>query len=140
MSSRLSMVLLAILAGMCACDGAGKRYATLADAQASGIIARGWLPDVLPSSAHNIRVSTDLDLNTSAGEFSFAPAEFDALLPRLQPYVKAKHPFTAGFDVKIAGHMAAGYPALQYKEEDSIWVFLCRPKSGHCDYTMWLER
>jgi hypothetical protein len=134
------LALITLTAAVCGCDTVTSRYDTLAQAQADGVFGRGWLPDVLPPSSHDIRVSNDLDLNTSEGVFFFAPKEFAVLQARLTPWSKSAHPFTSSFDSEIERHTAAGYPASEYSDDDSTWVFLCKPDRGECTYTMWLRR
>src|SRR5688500_8592456 len=56
-------------------DVVDNRYSSLADARADHLFERGWLPDILPASAHDIRTTNNLDLNLSEGEFSFKPVE-----------------------------------------------------------------
>ncbi len=58
----------AILA-LSSCEKVTKRYATLDDARRDRLFERGWLPDILPPSARDIRVTSDLDVNSSEGEF-----------------------------------------------------------------------
>ena len=69
------------------------RYATLADARADELFGRGWLPDILPSSARQIRTSNDLDVSTSEGEFRFAPRDYEQLSSHLRPYTEVENPF-----------------------------------------------
>src|SRR5689334_20330201 len=106
-------------------------------APADNLFGRGWLPEILPPSSHDILVSNDLDVSTSEGEFFFAPTEFALLEAKLHPFSKPAHPFTSAFDSEIERHTAAGYPAYEYSDDESIWVFLCKPKHGECTYTMW---
>jgi hypothetical protein len=137
-ASALALITLAV--AVTGCDTVTSRYDTLSQARADGIFGRGWLPDVLPPSSHDIRVSNNLDINTSEGAFSFAPAEFALLQARLGPLSKLAHPFTSAFDSAIERHTAEGYPAHEYSDDDSTWIFLCKPERGECTYTMWLRR
>lgn len=45
------------------CDVQTNRYATTHAARADGVFERGWIPDVLPPSAHGIVETHDLDTN-----------------------------------------------------------------------------
>jgi hypothetical protein len=101
---------------------------------------RGWLPEILPPSSRDIRVSNDLELNTSEGEFRFASPDFALMQAELKPFSNPKHPFTRVFDWRIDSHIAAGHPAYQYEQDRSTWVFLCKPAQGQCTYTMWSQR
>ena len=142
MNSRL--VVAAAVVAMVSCDSllgdvVKSKYDTLQAAKADELFARGWLPDALPPSTHDISVSNDLDLNTSVGEFSFSPTEFELLRTKLRPYDEPNHPFTDSFDAEIGRHVQAGYPVYQYIEDRSTWIFLCKPAVGICEYTMWLR-
>ncbi len=134
----LIIVLLTLTLAACG-DVVTSRYATLQDARADQLFERGWLPDLLPPSAHDIRTSNNLDLNTSSGEFSFSPADSKLLAARLSPYASPQCPFV-NLDSEVKSHLGRGYPAYQYFEDHTTWVFLCRPERGECDYVMWLSR
>jgi hypothetical protein len=54
-------------------------YATIAEATAEGAVARGWVPQGLPSGTREIREAHDLDSSRRWGLFDFPPAEADAL-------------------------------------------------------------
>jgi hypothetical protein len=53
---------LPVLFGCAPSDWVSDSYATLEEAEADGLFARGWLPDLLPASATNIRTEINLDL------------------------------------------------------------------------------
>ena len=59
-------------------------YATRAEAEAGGAIAKGWVPAGVPPSTHDIREAHDADTNRRWGLFNFAPADGDALRAILQ--------------------------------------------------------
>jgi len=48
-------------------------------ADASGLIERGWIPELLPPSASDIHVKYDVDSNEAVVSFSYAPADEDDL-------------------------------------------------------------
>jgi hypothetical protein len=137
----LVFIVLAVLTAVWAIprDAVTSRYATLQEARADRLFKRGWLPDLLPPSTHDLRVSAHVDLNNATGEFHFSPAEFNAFGRNLGPYTKPKSPFT-GFADSVDAHLRRGYPALQYVTENNTWVFLCKPEQGICSYAMWLSR
>lgn len=120
-------------------DVVTSRYTTLAAARADNLFSRGWLPDILPPSATNIRTSNNLDINTSDGEFSFVPSEYSLLTARVQPYKTMRTPF-ANFGKDATRMQCKGFLLSTYAEEDSIWVFFCKPAKGYCEYSMWLRR
>jgi hypothetical protein len=120
-------------------DVVTSRYESLHDARADQLFGRGWLPDILPPSAGNIRTSNNLDLNTSEGEFSFAISEYAAFAARLQPYGAIDAPFV-NFEGKVEQMRADGFHPAVFEDESSTWIFFCNPEGGHCVYTMWLRR
>jgi hypothetical protein len=96
------------------CDDVTSRYATLDDARSDGLYEGGWLPDILPSSAYDIRVTNDLDVNTSEGEFWFDPADFPSFAAQFQSF----------------------YPPFEYSADGHTWVFFCDSANGPCYYSM----
>jgi len=132
-------VLAALVMGVCACDDVSKRYATLQDAKADDMSAKGWLPEVLPPSSRDLRISINLDLNVSFGEFHFDPGEFKLLVSRLHPYARSHSPFV-NFDDKVKDFVEDGYPVYEFTEDGSKWVFFCKPDRAVCTYSMWVSR
>jgi hypothetical protein len=53
-------------------------YANLPAARQSGIIERGWVPELLPSNSKDITEIHNLDANTGTGTFRFPSADLDA--------------------------------------------------------------
>lgn len=95
---------------------------------------------MLPPSANTIRVTNDLDLNTSEGEFHFDPREFDRLRVRLEPYAEFdESPLMRSVD-EVRAHQRRGLATLQYRRDRQYWVFLCDPRQGVCEYMMGPER
>lgn len=119
------------------CDVVTNRYDSIAEARRDRLFERGWLPDILPASAGRILVSNDLDINTSEGEFFFAPDDFSSFQARLSSDVPTRTPFAdwAGF---VSRHAAKDYSARAFSGNGSTWVFLCHGGIGHCVYRMWL--
>jgi hypothetical protein len=110
-----SIIFAAAFLSLSSCDVVTSRYATLDDARRDRLFERGWLPVVLPASARDIKVSNDLDLNHSQGEFSFDHADFAAFAARLR---------------------ARDGKTFEYTEGKYTWVFSCNSKRGHCRYSM----
>lgn len=61
-----------------------KTYKNLQEAKNDSLFKRGWLPDILPPSAYNINISTNLDTNESKGCFFIKENEFDLFLSKLK--------------------------------------------------------
>jgi hypothetical protein len=113
-------------------------YASLQEAHADQLFERGWLPDILPPSAHDIRTSNNLDLNTSVGGFYFASADYDQFASHLAPYVSMEAPFDR-FEQKVQRKRARGFAPGVFVDENSVWVFMCKAREGYCEYDMWLK-
>ena len=114
-------------------------YRSLEAARADRLFDRGWLPDILPPSAHSIRTSNNLDLNTSEGQFSFSASEYPSFAAQLQPYRPVVAPFVA-FDEGVTKMKHKGFQPLIYEVDGTVWVFFCKPGNGYCEYDMWLRR
>jgi hypothetical protein len=114
-------------------------YATLADAKRDEVFGRGWLPNILPTSATSIRTSNNLDINTSEGQFYFDSRDAQIFFGQLRPYSRTDNPF-ADYSKKLRRMEAKGYTAYEFSNDYSVWVFLCDSKKGHCVYDMWPKR
>ena len=112
-------------------------YPTLADARADNLFAKGWLPEVLPASTHSIRTDNNVEMSTSEGVFSFAPADFALLKGHLAPLHSVPARFRYREDT-IKKKIEKGFEPFTYQEDKTIWVFLCRPE-GTCEYHMIYE-
>lgn len=118
-------------------DVATSRYATLNDAREDGLFGRGWLPDILPASSHSIRIENNLDLNTSAGEFSFSPPDHAALASRLRPFDSSLGTISADLKMEVQKVQRRGFQPGIFVEDDTSWLFFCQPERGYCEYIMW---
>jgi hypothetical protein len=127
--------LLVILLAGCS-DPVTERYATIEDARKAGLFERGWLPNVLPSSARDIEARNDLDLNVSAGGFVVAQSDVDSFAARLQPYSAE----AADEDVHLASYLHAkekeGLRVGVLKQPASVWAFVCDSRTGQCTYRL----
>ena len=135
-----------LLAGAYAClllvyraDLVTRNYQTLDDARDDQLFERGWLPDILPPSARNIRTTNDVDINTSAGEFRFSAADYQAFASRLRPYASPPSPFS-DLDQHVQKMHRRGYQSGVFSDDFSTWLFICEPKVAYCEYTMWMNR
>jgi hypothetical protein len=109
------IIVAAALLSLSGCDVTRTRYGTLDDARRDRLFERGWVPDILPASARDIHVSSDLDANRSQGDFSFDPADFATFTSYLHVRDEKTFEYSAG------GH---------------TWVFSCDSSRGHCRYSM----
>lgn len=84
-------------------------FATLAEAQAAGAVQRGWVPELLPAGAHDIREAHDEGgTKRRWGLFSFKPADDESLRQRL------------GAEMSLAGIAAEAPPRIEW------WPILLR--------------
>lgn len=75
-------VVVAAAAGVVACSAIGSQtnaYATLAEARQAGAIDRGWIPEGLPSGAHDLREVHVPGTAERWGLFEFPPDQGDSL-------------------------------------------------------------
>ena len=96
-------------------------YSTRADAEAEDLFARGWLPEIIPSSSHNISIRNDLDLNISNGDFSFDPSDYGAFVTHLE---------------RASSKDEGGSLAHVYED----WTFWINGYKNHCRFYMRLTR
>ena len=61
------------------------KYATPKEVKADNAIAHGWVPALLPPSAHEIEETHDPDTGTVVGKFSYAPKDESMLMKQLVP-------------------------------------------------------
>jgi hypothetical protein len=121
-------------------DVVTRHYPTLSDARKDELFRRGWLPDILPASAHSIETENNLDLNISAGEFSFAAAEYETFVAQLLPYGPSMDWPSNPFNEEVSKMRRRGFHLGVFVDDTSAWVFLCRQDRGYCEYYMWLLR
>lgn len=85
MNIRHLALLILVACSVSGCDeSVPLNYSTRAEAEAESHFARGWLPEIIPSSSRNISMRNNLDLNTSNGEFSFDPSESGVFVSQLE--------------------------------------------------------
>jgi len=60
-------------------------YSTQKEPGQDQVFERGWLPDILPASAHSLRVSGDVDINNGDGEFLVSAADLAPFAAKLTP-------------------------------------------------------
>ena len=135
MHFRLALTLCGLLS-LVGCDEVTSLDATRQQAEASGSIARGWLPGILPHSSTSIKTTNDLDRNTSQASFAFNPEEWDSFATHLAPLLQTKPPFE-GWDSTVESYQSQGYEAKVFESQQSHWIFFCKPAEGRCESFMW---
>jgi hypothetical protein len=114
-------------------------YPTLADARAGKLFERGWLPDILPPSAHAIRVVNNLDTNISFGSFDFSENEAEAFFGRLVAGAPEDSPYVRWPDI-TRDYAERGYSDWSYQQGEYVWGFFCTLHRDHCQYLLWTRR
>ena len=112
------------------------RYDSYQDAVADNLFGRGWLPTNIPRSSYRIRVSNNVSLNTSNGEFRFDPEDHEAFTATLTPYSDPRSPYE-DFDRIVQRRLDQGYEAHQYIGECCVWIFFIDEEEGRVFYDMW---
>lgn len=74
-----------LLMTACDMDVVTEAYATRAEAEKAGAFARGWIPNGIPPSAHDLREAHSVDTNQRWGLFDFNPADGAGLRAMLEP-------------------------------------------------------
>src|SRR5262245_38685860 len=136
---RAASILVSLLVVAGCTDQFTETYSTLEVARRDRIFERGWLPDVLPTSARTLRVSGDVDINTAEGEFSFRGAEFDAFIAKLQA-VPVSEPIPDHIVERTGELQREGYTERAYVHEQYMWIFLCSRERERCEYHGWPMR
>jgi len=112
------------------CDIVTIKYDTYADAKADSPFARGWIPEIIPTSATKIISTNDIDNNTGNGEFYFSPDDATLFISNLQPYESP----VPQLSERAAELAAKGYVAYEYVQEGRRWVFFVEGRTGHVIY------
>jgi hypothetical protein len=102
-------------------DSASLSYHTRAEAEADRPLARGWLPQIVPASSKEIKMTNDLDLNISNGSFQFDASDHDAFVAHL---------------TRTPEDDRDGSAAYSYKD----WTFWISPDKSGCRFHMRLSR
>jgi hypothetical protein len=127
---------LAIVLLLGGCDVVREQHDTLADARGEGIFERGWLPDVLPASATDIRSANNLDINTSVASFDYIVGDDVAMLATMHVGAPADAPFD-DWSYIVAKRRSGGMPPWTWRGNGSTWVFFCNRAAGRCEKWQW---
>ena len=115
-------------------DVVTSHYETYDQAAGEGLFDRGWLPEGIPISSHDIRASNNLDRNTSEGEFSFAPETMESFVRLLVPF---SHEDAADADFPVvARREAEGYVSYTLTSGSRVWAFFLDRSDGHAYYRL----
>lgn len=121
------LALLLIVAG-CR-DTVMERHASYEAARAAQLFDRGWLPETVPVSLRDLRIETDLDVNTAEGEFFMDPrhtSTFQASLRRMNP--------AEVLESDLLRYLERGYWPHEHRNEQGSWIFFIDPEEGHVEF------
>lgn len=103
------------------CDRVEEKHITLSDARKHGAFDRGWLPDILPDSTFDIKMSNNVDTGESEGEFKFKSEDSDVFFNKLE---------------KINLSSKNDSSEYYFSQNKKTWQFKCQLSVGHCKYEL----
>lgn len=130
-----------VLSALCAvvlsgCLDRSDDYDDIDDAKAGHVFEKGWLPDLLPASTRDLRVTTTVEDSAGRGKFNFDPKDYAAFIANLSAYDGAMSKVEKD-NRSIKKLLDKGYEAYTYASGATNWIFLCNQKEGHCDFFVW---
>jgi hypothetical protein len=96
-----AFVLVLLLAGCSGINSQTNSYATLTEARQAGAIANGWIPEGLPSAAHDIREGHVPGTSQHWGLFEFPSSEETTLRALLESKEMAADGVVCGVPARI---------------------------------------
>jgi hypothetical protein len=117
------------------CEQVDSHFDTRADLEASTLIEKGWMPDVLPPTARDIEEGHNIDMNNGAGSFEFAAQDSGWMLKSLTPGTPLTTNLRDWADIR-SSFRKKGYSAWSFRENDYVWFFFCSEQDLRCDYYM----
>ena len=109
---------------------------TLKQAYELHLIEQGWLPDILPASAHRIRMLNNPCLKCAQGEFCFDASDWQSFSAKLRSEKMMEAPFI-NWAKSLRTMQDDGHSLWHYPATGRHWVFFCK-EEGHCEYVMWM--
>lgn len=133
--SRIALfaVLALILSG---CLDRSDEYETVDDARKSHVFDKGWLPDLLPASAYDLKVVTNVEISAGRGKFRFDPKDYPEFLAKLARYEGSMSKIDDDNE-SIKKLLGEGYEARAYSMGATSWIFLCEQKKAVCEFFVW---
>ena len=111
----LLVIFIVILVASCS-DTVTNEYTTHEEAVDNHLFGRGWLPNILPSSASNIKTSNNLDNNTSTGYFNIPLADIPIFIKQLTKGADSKYRYS--------------------NQHGRNWLFEVNMDNGHVQYEL----
>ena len=113
---------------------ADEHHATHEEARDSGLFERGWLPAIIPTSAREIELRNNVDINTSEGEFRFEPSDAPAFVHEI--FLGHDGRAKLGEPSEIDELKSRGYIDYDFSNNGRCWRFAIHPEEGHCHFWM----
>ena len=120
----------------CPLDVVVTHYGSVESAREEHLFDKGWLPDILPASAHAIRTANDVELSTSRGRFEYSDTDAAPFFRVLTLGAPEAAPVD-GWQALASDYRRSGHVAWRYQQRVQTWVFFCHPKQDECDYVQW---
>lgn len=123
----ISLFILCFLILLAGCsDNKSTTYKDRAAAEAGLVFEQNILPKIIPDSIFNIKIESNQDPSSTAGEFYFATEDSEAFINQLKEFSEPQENELAFM----------GYLIRYYSEQDNVWAFLVNSEKGHCQFTM----
>jgi len=129
---------------LCGCSQeVSKTFSTYSEATRAGAFERKWLPRFLPTSARNIEVRGNEELELFAGAFLLSQGDLNKVSSQLEPYPEDPLGTVSGRDQHLAVYIhakkAEGLCAGVVYEEPFMWVLTCSSADLRCTYQRRIE-
>ena len=114
---------------------------TLNQAREFHFFEQGWLPDILPPSAHHLQLVKSLHINFAQGEFLFSPGDWPDFSAKLEPEMMLEKTMDAPFvnwAKSLRKMQGDGHSVWHYSALGRHWMFFCKADQGFCEYVMWM--
>lgn len=118
------------------CLDRSDHYDDVSDARANHVFEKGWLPDMLPASAYDLRVITNVEVSAGHGRFRFDPKDYRTFFTNLSPYDGVMSKIDSD-NKSIKMLLDGGYEAHTYSSGATNWIFLCDQKKTVCEFFVW---
>jgi hypothetical protein len=115
-----------------ACESSRFSYSTVAEAREAQMFEKGWLPDVLPESAHSIRITTWVDVGRCRGRFDLPESDLAAFLESLTSE-RVRFRYDA-WQEELKEIEDAGRDVLFYRSDRAVFAFDCDVQTRSCGF------
>ena len=129
----LAALMAAALSG---CGDVTSYYDNLNEARADRLFERGWLPDILPASTHDLKVATTMDIGAGRGRFRFDPEDYPVFTAQLSAH-DGTMSIVDSDNYSIRRLLERDYEAYSFAGSRVKWAFLCDQKEAICEFFIW---